>query len=94
MNAVSGRLDLSGRDLRHRNLARSQWRGVNLCEADLSCADLEQVNGEQAGFRRNHANPIHRMTMTFTGIAPVGLLVPLVSADLLRNSRFLPARRG
>ena len=57
-------------------------------------AALAKLVKRMDGFRRNHANPIHRMTMTFTGIAPVGLLVPLVSAGLLRNSRFLPARRG
>jgi hypothetical protein len=30
--------------------------------------------------------------MTFVEIFPVGVLVSLVSALLLRNSRFLPAR--
>jgi hypothetical protein len=32
--------------------------------------------------------------MTFVEIFPVGVLVSLVSAALLRNSRFLPARRA
>jgi hypothetical protein len=31
--------------------------------------------------------------MTFAEIFPVGLLVSLASAGLLRNSHFLPARR-
>jgi len=31
--------------------------------------------------------------MTFIEIFPVGVLVSLVSAGLLRNSRFLPVRR-
>jgi hypothetical protein len=30
--------------------------------------------------------------MTFIEIFPVGVLISLVSAALLRNSRFLPAR--
>jgi hypothetical protein len=32
--------------------------------------------------------------MTLAEIFPVGVLVSLVSAALLRNSRFLPARHG
>jgi len=32
------------------------------------------------------------MPITFTEIFPVGVLVSLVSAALLRNPRFLPAR--
>jgi hypothetical protein len=32
--------------------------------------------------------------MVFVEIFPVGVLVSLASAGLLRNSRFLPARRG
>jgi hypothetical protein len=32
------------------------------------------------------------MSMTFAEIFPVGLLVALASAALLRNPRFLPAR--
>jgi hypothetical protein len=37
-------------------------------------------------------NPLYRLPMTFAEIFPVGLLVTLVSAVLLRNPRFLPAR--
>jgi hypothetical protein len=39
-----------------------------------------------------YANPITRMLVTLSEIAPVGLLVPLISAGLLRNPRFMPAR--
>ena len=52
-----------------------------------------EAGGDMEDFRRNYANPVYRMAMTFTEIAPVGLLVSLVSAALLRNSRFLAARR-
>jgi hypothetical protein len=38
-----------------------------------------------------YASPVQRMAMTFTEIFPVGLLVALVSAALLRNPRLLPA---
>ena len=37
-------------------------------------------------------NPLIRFAYTFIEIFPVGLLVSLISAGLLRNSRFLPAR--
>ena len=42
--------------------------------------------------RQAYANPLYRMAETFTEIAPVGLIVSLVSAILLRNPRFLPAK--
>ena len=59
----------------------------------LSGAALEKLIAQMDDFRRSYANPAYRMTMTFTEIAPVGVLVSLISAGLLRNSRFLPARR-
>ena len=42
--------------------------------------------------RTQYANPLFRLPMTFIEIFPVGLLVALVSAALLRNPSFLPAR--
>jgi len=39
----------------------------------------------------NYANPLYRIPQTFTEIAPVALTVPLVSALLLRNPRFMAA---
>lgn len=50
-------------------------------------ADAEQ-------FKVNYANPFYRLPMTFIEIFPVGVLVSLVSAGLLRNSRFLAAKRA
>jgi hypothetical protein len=40
-----------------------------------------------------YSNPFFRVPMTFLEIFPVGVLVSLVSAAVLRNSRVLPARR-
>lgn len=40
-----------------------------------------------------YRSPWFRMPLTFAEIFPVGLLVSIVSAALLRNSRFLPARK-
>jgi hypothetical protein len=41
--------------------------------------------------RISYANPLLRIPMTFLEIFPVGLLVAVVSAALLRNPRLLPA---
>ena len=43
-------------------------------------------------FKAQYGNPLYRLPMTFAEIFPVGILVSLISAALLRNSRFLPAR--
>jgi hypothetical protein len=45
-----------------------------------------------AEFRQQYANPLFRLPVTFIEIFPVGLVVSLISAALLRNSRFLPAQ--
>ena len=42
--------------------------------------------------RRQYANPLYRLPETFVEIFPVGLLVALVTAALVRNPKFLPAR--
>jgi hypothetical protein len=57
-----------------------------------SAAEVESVIASMADFRRQYANPFFRLPVTFIEIFPVGVLVSLVSAALLRNSRFLPAR--
>lgn len=55
-------------------------------------AEIAAERAKAAEFAAMYANPLYRMPMTFTEILPVGLLVSLVSALLLRNSRFMPAR--
>jgi hypothetical protein len=57
-----------------------------------SAADIAAVIAQMDEFRRQYANPFFRLPMTFIEIFPVGLLISLISAALLRNSRFLPAR--
>ena len=47
---------------------------------------------EMETLRAQYANPLFRLPMTFVEIFPVGLLVALVSAALLRAPGFLPAR--
>jgi hypothetical protein len=55
-------------------------------------AEMERAAAQAADFARMYRNPIYRMSFTFIEIFPVGILVSLISAALLRNSRLLPAR--
>ncbi len=57
-----------------------------------SAAALAKLSAEMATFQAQYADPLYRVPMTLLEILPVGVLVSLVSAGLLRNSRFLPAR--
>jgi hypothetical protein len=60
--------------------------------AGVSGDALAALTAEMEMFKTQYANPLYRMPMTFAEIFPVGVLVSLVSAALLRNSRFLAAR--
>jgi hypothetical protein len=62
--------------------------------AGVSGDALARITAEMDEFSRNYRNPLYRMPMTFVEIFPVGVLVSLVAAGLLRNSRFLPLRRA
>jgi len=55
---------------------------------------LAKFTAEMEAFKKQYANPLFRLPMTFAEIFPVGVLVSLVSAGLLRNSRFLAVRRA
>ena len=60
--------------------------------AGVTGAAYAKAVAEMDEFRRQYADPLFRLPMTFIEIFPVGLVVALVSAVLLRNPRFLPAR--
>lgn len=62
--------------------------------AGASGAALAKTVAQMEDFKRSYANPFYRLSMTFMEITPVGVLVSLISAGLLRNSRFLPMRRA
>jgi hypothetical protein len=59
-----------------------------------SQAELQQIIADSANFARRYANPLFRIPITFVEMFPIGVLVSVISAALLRNSRFLPARRN
>ena len=52
---------------------------------------LTKLIASMEQFKDQYRNPLYRVPMTFAEIFPVGVLVSLISAALLRNTRFLPA---
>jgi hypothetical protein len=67
-------------------VAAAQARGA-------PAAEIEQLRAETAEFLVTYDNPLVRLPMSFVEMFPIGAVISLVSAALLRNSRFLPARR-
>ena len=53
---------------------------------------LAQFTAGMERFKAQYSNPFYRLPMTFIEIFPIGVLVSLVSAGLLRNTRFMPNR--
>jgi hypothetical protein len=64
----------------------------NQREAGVSGAELDAFVAEMEGMKVMYANPLFRLPMTFIEIFPVGLLIALISAAILRNPKVLPAR--
>lgn len=62
--------------------------------AGASAETLARFSAEMEQFKVDYANPLYRLPMTFTEIFPVGVLVSLIAAALLRNRRFLAPRRA
>lgn len=61
-------------------------------EAGVTGEALQKLITDMEAMKKNYGNPLYRMPMTFLEIFPVGVLVTLVSAALLRNEKFLPKR--
>ena len=80
----------------HMDFATSYANAIIASEKakGASAETLAKLGADMEAFKLQYADPMFRLPMTFVEIFPVGLLVSLVSAGLLRNSRFLPARRG
>lgn len=73
--------------MKEQMLAQAQARGA-------SEAELQKVVTDATSFGEMYKNPLIRMPITFTEMFPVGVLVSLICAALLRNSRFMPARQA
>jgi hypothetical protein len=83
--AMSG-MDFAG-DYARALIAQEQARGVSAEALAAFTAQMEQ-------FKLDYARPSYRLPMTFAEIFPVGVLVSLVSAGLLRNRGFMALPRG
>ena len=57
-------------------------------------AAIQAKAAEMNAMAESYKSPLFRIPMTFVEIFPVGLLVALISAALLRNPKLLPARQG
>jgi hypothetical protein len=57
----------------------------------VSGAELQAVIENMESMQRRYGNPLFRLPMTFLEIFPVGLLITVISAAILRNSKILPA---
>lgn len=67
---------------------------ADAADRGAGAAELAKIRAEMDAFWVSYRNPLVRIPYSFIEIFPVGLLVSLVSAGLLRNPRFLPARTG
>jgi uncharacterized membrane protein YhaH (DUF805 family) len=65
--------------------AIAELRTSGAPDAAAQIAEIEAM-------RDDYRNPLYRFAMTFMEMFPVGVLVAVVSAALLRNPRMLPAR--
>ena len=64
----------------------------NMAAEGKSQAEITQFLADQEWIRVNYPNPLFRIPITFLEIFPVGLIVALFSAAVLRFPRVLPAR--
>ena len=58
----------------------------------LSPEEIQKASADAESFVTMYRNPLFRMPITFIEMFPVGVLISLISAAVLRNSRILPAR--
>lgn len=77
----------------YRFVAEFSAKAIADMQAQGASADaLAQAKADMDAFAEMYANPVMRMGITLTEIAPVALLVPLISALLLRRPGFMSAR--
>lgn len=75
----------------------TEWARIYLDQGraqGLSEPELARLAAEMDEFKALYARPLYRFAITVSEILPVGVLVSLVSAALLRNPRFMAPKRG
>ena len=60
-------------------------------EAGASQAEIDQSMQSMNGMIEMYKNPFIRLAMTFAEILPVGIVITLLSAGILRKKELLPA---
>lgn len=80
--AISGR-DFIG-EFANGVIEAARAKGVTGAALDAQIAEMNQLKVQ-------YANPLFRLPMTFLEIFPVGVIIALISAIILRNPRALPA---
>jgi hypothetical protein len=69
----------------NKMIAATKAAGAPAAEVDKLIVDMNWA-------KEIYANPLSRMATTFVEVFPVGLIIALISAALLRNPKVLPAR--
>lgn len=64
----------------------------DLKASGASSAEIAKQSAQMQEFAKQYEQPLYRMVVTLSEFAPIGLLVPLISAALLRKSSFMPAK--
>ena len=70
----------------------AHYTPVMVREMRAEGASAAEIQAKVSQFAEMYANPLIRVPLIFVEILPVGLLVALASAALLRNPKLLPAR--
>lgn len=77
-----------------RACSKSSARNEQQKAAGASGEALVAFAAEMECFKAEYANPFYRLPMAFTEIFPVGVLVSLLSAAVLRDPRLLAVQRA
>lgn len=63
----------------------------NLKKSDISAEELAKQTADMESMKETYKNPFLRFGMTMSEILPVGIIVSLISAGVLRKREVLPA---
>jgi hypothetical protein len=66
---------------------------ANLKAEGLTDAEVTKERDEMTGFMELYKNPLVRIPVTLMEILPVGVIITLITAALMRRKEFLPATK-